>query len=82
MVCGAAAIEILIERMSDYGRVAKIAAGVAGISFLGYCIYFDRQRRSDPLFKQKLKESKFLGSYLRMGTFHQLRHYIPDQRHL
>ena len=44
--------------MSDYGRFVKIAAGVAGISFLGYCIYFDRQRRSDPLFKQKLKESK------------------------
>lgn len=69
MVCGAAAIEILIERMSDYGRVAKIAAGVAGISFLGYCIYFDRQRRSDPLFKQKLKESKFSG-FLLDGHFH------------
>ncbi|XP_066935588.1 mitochondrial import receptor subunit TOM20 homolog [Clytia hemisphaerica] len=42
----------------DYGRIAKIAAGVAGLSFLGYCIYFDRKRRSDPLFKQKLKERR------------------------
>lgn len=56
--CGAAAIKNTDWKMSDYGRIAKIAAGVAGISFLGYCIYFDRKRRSDPLFKQKLKESK------------------------
>ena len=47
--------------MTDLGRVAKLAAGVAGISFLGYCIYFDRKRRSDPLFKQKLKERRERG---------------------
>lgn len=33
-----------------------IAAGICGTIFLGYCIYFDRQRRSDPNFKKKLKE--------------------------
>lgn len=35
-----------------------IAAAGAGLCFLGYCIYFDRKRRSDPLFKQKLRERR------------------------
>uniref|UniRef100_A0A2R5L5J2 Putative translocase of outer mitochondrial membrane complex subunit tom20 n=1 Tax=Ornithodoros turicata TaxID=34597 RepID=A0A2R5L5J2_9ACAR len=35
-----------------------VAAGVCGTLFLGYCIYFDRKRRSDPLFKQKLRERR------------------------
>ncbi|GAB1600554.1 mitochondrial import receptor subunit TOM20 homolog [Argonauta hians] len=35
-----------------------IAAAGVGICFLGYCIYFDRKRRSDPLFKQKLRERR------------------------
>ncbi|XP_070577942.1 mitochondrial import receptor subunit TOM20 homolog [Ptychodera flava] len=35
-----------------------IAAGVCGTLFIGYCIYFDRRRRSDPLFRQKLKEKR------------------------
>lgn len=35
-----------------------IAAGVLGSVFVGYCIYFDRKRRSDPLFRQKLKEKR------------------------
>lgn len=33
-----------------------VAAGVCG--FIGYCIYFDHKRRSDPLFKQKLRERR------------------------
>ncbi|KAH8027071.1 hypothetical protein HPB51_002016 [Rhipicephalus microplus] len=36
----------------------SVAAGVCGTLFLGYCIYFDRKRRSDPLFKQKLRERR------------------------
>jgi len=35
-----------------------IAAGVCGTLFLGYCIYFDRKRRNDPLFKQKLRDRR------------------------
>lgn len=35
-----------------------VAAGVCGTLFIGYCIYFDRKRRSDPLFKQKLREKR------------------------
>lgn len=37
----------------------SIAAGVAGTLFLGYCIYFDKKRRSDPDYKKKIRESKF-----------------------
>ncbi|XP_023231282.1 mitochondrial import receptor subunit TOM20 homolog [Centruroides vittatus] len=33
-------------------------AGVCGTLFIGYCIYFDHKRRSDPLFKQKLREKR------------------------
>lgn len=35
-----------------------IAAGICGTLFIGYCIYFDRKRRSDPNFKKKLKERR------------------------
>lgn len=35
-----------------------ICAGVAGALFLGYCIYFDQRRRSDPEFKKKLRERR------------------------
>lgn len=44
--------------MSAYSRLAYVFAGVAGVSFLAYCVYFDKKRRSDPLFKQKLKERR------------------------
>lgn len=36
-----------------------IAVGIAGSLFLGYCVYFDQQRRKDPLFKKKLREREF-----------------------
>ncbi|XP_074660979.1 mitochondrial import receptor subunit TOM20 homolog [Tubulanus polymorphus] len=35
-----------------------IAAAGAGLCFIGYCFYFDRKRRSDPLFKEKLRERR------------------------
>ncbi|KAL5290703.1 TOMM20 family protein [Megaselia abdita] len=34
-----------------------LAAGVAGL-FLGYCIYFDKKRRSDPEYKKKVRERR------------------------
>ena len=34
-----------------------VAAAGVGLCFIGYCIYFDRKRRSDPFFRQKLRES-------------------------
>jgi hypothetical protein len=36
--------------------IAAVAGGI-GLAFLGYCVYFDRKRRSDPDFKKKLIES-------------------------
>jgi len=35
-----------------------IATGVGAIMFLGYCVYFDRKRRSAPDFKSKLREKR------------------------
>ncbi|XP_013178549.1 PREDICTED: mitochondrial import receptor subunit TOM20 homolog [Papilio xuthus] len=35
-----------------------IAVGIAGTLFLGYCVYFDQQRRKDPQFKKKLRERR------------------------
>ncbi|VVD01134.1 mitochondrial import receptor subunit TOM20 homolog [Leptidea sinapis] len=35
-----------------------IAAGIAGTLFLGYCVYFDQQRRKDPLYKKKIRERR------------------------
>uniref|UniRef100_A0A7N5ZRA8 Translocase of outer mitochondrial membrane 20 n=1 Tax=Anabas testudineus TaxID=64144 RepID=A0A7N5ZRA8_ANATE len=42
------------------GRTSVIIAGVCGALFVAYCIYFDRKRRSDPRFKEKLRERKCL----------------------
>lgn len=41
-----------------------IAAGVAGTIFIGYCIYFDSKRRSDPDYKKKVRERKFHKNFL------------------
>ncbi|XP_058985111.1 mitochondrial import receptor subunit TOM20 homolog B-like [Musca domestica] len=35
-----------------------IAAGLAGTLFIGYCIYFDNKRRSDPDYKKKVRERR------------------------
>uniref|UniRef100_A0A3Q0RDK6 Uncharacterized protein n=1 Tax=Amphilophus citrinellus TaxID=61819 RepID=A0A3Q0RDK6_AMPCI len=40
------------------GRTSVMVAGVCGVFFVAYCIYFDRKRRSDPRFKEKLRERK------------------------
>ena len=43
-------------------NTALVIAGICGTAFIGYCIYFDKKRRSDPDFKKKLRESK-CGAY-------------------
>ncbi|KAK5882160.1 hypothetical protein CesoFtcFv8_020774 [Champsocephalus esox] len=40
------------------GRTGAVVAGVCGGLFVAYCIYFDRKRRSDPGFKEKLRERR------------------------
>lgn len=37
-----------------------MVVGACGAFFLAYCIYFDRKRRSDPRFKEKLLERKYV----------------------
>jgi len=58
-------------------NVLTVAAAGAGLCFLGYCIYFDRKRRSDPFFRQKLREkrrkAKQSGKIQDKGSFE-----IPD----
>lgn len=44
------------------GRTSAIAAGLCGALFIGYCIYFDRKRRSDPNFKNRLRERECPGA--------------------
>ncbi|CAN0405432.1 mitochondrial import receptor subunit TOM20 homolog [Petromyzon marinus] len=39
-------------------RTGAITAGICGAVFIGYCVYFDRKRRSDPDFKKKLRERR------------------------
>jgi import receptor subunit TOM20 len=39
-------------------NVWTVAAAGVGLCFIGYCIYFDRKRRSDPFFRQKLREKR------------------------
>ena len=39
-------------------NVGVAIAGGLGLAFIGYCFYFDRKRRSDPEFRQKLMEKR------------------------
>ncbi|XP_039994479.1 translocase of outer mitochondrial membrane 20 isoform X2 [Xiphias gladius] len=40
------------------GRTSAAIAGLCGALFVAYCFYFDRKRRSDPRFKEKLRERR------------------------
>ena len=40
------------------GRTLGLCAGIGAAAFIGYCIYFDRARRSAPDFKKKLREKR------------------------
>jgi len=35
-----------------------LAAGLAATTIIGYCIYFDKKRRSDPNYKKKIRERR------------------------
>ena len=43
---------------SSPGRTIGLCAGLGAAAFLGYCIYFDRQRRAHPEFRKKLREKR------------------------
>merc|ERR1712241_1401892 len=40
------------------GKTVGLVAGISAAAFLGYCIYFDRKRRSAPDFKAKLRDKR------------------------
>ncbi|XP_028829444.1 mitochondrial import receptor subunit TOM20 homolog B [Denticeps clupeoides] len=39
-------------------RSSTIAAGLCAALLVGYCVYFDRKRRSDPDFRSKLRDRR------------------------
>ncbi|XP_044733844.1 mitochondrial import receptor subunit TOM20 homolog [Chrysoperla carnea] len=39
-------------------RALKVFSGIVVTLFLGYCIYFDRVRHSDPCFRTKLRQRR------------------------
>lgn len=40
------------------GKTVGLVAGISAAAVLGYCLYFDRKRRSAPDFKAKLRERR------------------------
>ena len=40
--------------------VTLCVVGLLGSLFIGYCVYFDKKRRSDPDYKKKVVASKLL----------------------
>jgi import receptor subunit TOM20 len=59
---------IRVVNMTMVSKAAiGIAAGICGTLFIGYCIYFDRKRRSDPNFKKKLREREFELNFVSSG---------------
>ncbi|KXJ24774.1 mitochondrial import receptor subunit TOM20 homolog [Exaiptasia diaphana] len=59
--------------------IAAVVAGVCGTIFLGYCIYFDRKRRSDPLYKQKILERRRKAKEAKQTeNLHDLKSRIPN----
>ncbi len=50
--------------------ILKVTVGVAAAGLVAYAIYFDNKRRSDPEYKAKLRESKFLNLGFGTSGFH------------
>ncbi|XP_003738859.1 mitochondrial import receptor subunit TOM20 homolog [Galendromus occidentalis] len=48
--------------LNGTSNTALVAAGIAGTLFIGYCIYFDKKRRSDPMYKQRVRERRLRDS--------------------
>ena len=46
-----------MSQITSNSRLALATIAGAGICFVGYCIYFDRKRRSHPDFRKRLNES-------------------------
>ena len=51
-------LHLPLENFFNMWNITKIATGVAGLAFIGYCIYFDRQRTQDVNYKENLKSKR------------------------
>lgn len=56
----------------------RVAAGLAGGLFIAYCVYFDRKRRCDPMFKEKLRERRAAARKKEESSFSSTE--FPDLR--
>ena len=60
-LCGRSFSEQGEKRQEEMlSRTTSLCLGAAGLAFLGYCVYFDRKRRSDPMYKEKIRQSKWV----------------------
>ncbi|XP_034392434.1 mitochondrial import receptor subunit TOM20 homolog B isoform X2 [Cyclopterus lumpus] len=62
------------------GRTSALAAGVCGALLVGYCIYFDKKRRSDPNFKNGLRERSPQGPSADVSSVVKLSDEAPGRR--
>ena len=49
--------------------VTLCVVGLLGSLFVGYCVYFDRKRRSDPDYKKKVLASKYFSDPLSRALY-------------
>ncbi|XP_017057403.1 mitochondrial import receptor subunit TOM20 homolog [Drosophila ficusphila] len=54
--------------MIGFQGTVKVLAAISGMLFMGYCVYFDKKRRSDPEFKKKLRERRNRQKYNSLGS--------------
>jgi len=55
-----------------------VGVGVVGAAVLGYCVYFDHRRRSDPDFKLKLREKRRKATRQKKEESTENRKNVPD----
>ncbi|TKR60936.1 hypothetical protein L596_028117 [Steinernema carpocapsae] len=72
-------IENLVSTMMSFVRsnIGAIA-GITGCAFVGYAVYFDRKRRSDPNYKQQIRENRRVKSKRGRGSSSKRMTRVPD----
>lgn len=59
-------------------RAGNLIAAGAGLCVVGYCLYFDHKRRSDPDYKRKLREKRRAARSQQKGG--KFKSQLPDLR--
>ena len=67
----------LVKYIAEGGRmsgrfVTLCVVGLLGSLFVGYCVYFDRKRRSDPDYKKKVLASKYFSDPLSRALYYSV----------